>query len=317
MYGQYRSGDVCVPHIKTITDLIDVDNIDFFCSVKTTTSFHTNDGSVTEDDLKKKDKLTIDEIQQIQNFLSHQLSPVSINFLDDNISELDFSIFNLRSDFLVFTGIIDSILLKQKHEAETSKKYDAVILLRYDFIINPIQYISKVINQIKRSSDLTIWGNDPDLFFAVITNDALLINITDAYTLFNDSINDLLMLFTGTAADRLCYELIDNVHTLSPCYSGSIDNLSHDNYKNLYDCHVLLTHLSNKISLKVIDLPAISSINSEENGVIYPIAERINKELNTKPMLGLVRPSIYSKNIDPSTPLGFKQLMEQWIVSGR
>ena len=123
------------------------------------------------------------------------------------------------------------------------------------------------------------------------------------------------MLFTGTAADRLCYELIDIIHTLTPCYSMSTEEPSHDNYKHLYDCHVLLTQLSNKISIKVIDLPAISAIDSEDDGVIYPIAERINKKLNTKPMLALVRPSDESLGVDPSTPEGFKQLVEKWIVN--
>ena len=146
-YGQYRSGDVCVPHLKSIIDNIQVDNIDIFCSVKNSMSFHASQRLLNLG-IKTLDK---NDVEHITQFLTAQLSPVCINFITESQQLINKD--NTHREFnyhgvLSPAGVIDTLLLKQRHEAVTGNFYDAVIMLRYDVMYRPLDYIPKLINKI-------------------------------------------------------------------------------------------------------------------------------------------------------------------------
>jgi hypothetical protein len=312
-YGQYRTGDICVPHLKDVLTQIKNVNVDIFCSVKDTVSYHTADGSISEIDINSVYSVDASEIEKTVNTLKKLLSPKRINVLVDDIERMNSDV---RKDFYVFTGIIDSILLKQQYEAENEMFYDAVILMRYDIMIRPIDYIQKFIYQMQKEDDLKIWPNDPDSIIAGIINDAFLMNVTHPYSILPNPIADLFIAFTGSGADRLCYELVNLVDTVVGVYTN--ENHKYSKYKHMYDCHSMLTHLANRISLHHIDAPHITKYpknKNEASGDIHNFDERANCNLKTQPMFALVRPHPDINNMNPSNEDDFDKIMSIWITT--
>lgn len=312
LYGQYRTGDICVPHIKDMIDMIDGVNIDYFCSVKNSVSYHTPDGTVNMSDSKT---ITEKEKRQIKKNLKNILSPKFINFIDDEKYYKKLA-GRTRNDFLIFSGIIDSLLLKQRHESKTGKFYDAVILLRYDFMMRPLDYISKLVREITQTNDLKVFSNDPDKFFALQTNDPYLFGGCHPYTLFPNSIGDLILLFTGSAADRICVELIDFVNSVTGFYLQKSDH-KYDTIPDLYDCHTMLTYLSNRISVPISDMPLIEKFPIEENeysGKMHPLEEKANCDLTKMPILAVSRPSVKIDKCNPTVDKDFDYIMNLWVI---
>ena len=310
-YGQYRTGDICVPHIKHMLDMIEDVNVDIFCSVKNTVSYHTADGSVNDQDIKNV--YLVDDKEHIKNSLISTFNPIKLNFVMDDPKFIQTQS-HVRPDFFVFTGIIDTLLLKQQHEAETGIYYDAVLLLRYDIMARPIDYIKKLVDALKVQDDIHIWPNDPDSMMAGIVNDAFLMQVTHPYSLFPYPIADLFVAFTGCGADRICYELISFVDSVTGLYSSN--KSKYFSYRHMYDCHTMLTHTASKISLPIIDIPHITKhpINiGEYSGDIGKINERSNCNLRTQPMFALVRPHPDIVGLDPSVNEDFDTIMTTWI----
>lgn len=306
-YGQYRTGDICVPHLKSIVDKIDVDNIDIFCSVKTSNSYHT--GSVSD-----ITTLHGDDIDHIENFLKHQLKPIEINFISDPeyLGEDNGDNFVNSKYLLVNTSIIDVLLMKQQYEAEYNIFYDAVLLLRYDLVIRPADYIAKLIKQINESNDLQIWPNDPDSLIAPKLNSNLW---AFAFTQMPDTINDLLLIFTGSGADRLCYELIELTNSIAPIYDPAC-NVEYRRYTEFLNLHVILTKLSSYISLPYIDTPGIETpmpLDGEDSGLIYNFKNKINNTPEIEARLVTVRPDSRVLGLDPNIKEDFDVIIDIWL----
>jgi hypothetical protein len=310
MYGQYRSGDVIVPHIKSIIDQIEVDKVDIFCSVKNSLSFHASDRLLS----KGIQLIQEEEKQRIFNFLTDQLSPASINFLEESET-----IINEKSNGVEFNhhgvlspaGVIDALLLKQKHEAANDMYYDAVILLRYDVMFRPLDYIPKLIKKISETNDLKVWPNDPDSMIAPGQNHALAGNNHARYTLFNNMINDLFIMFTGSAADRMCYEMIDYMHTLTSIYNNT-DEPKYESYTNYMNFHILFGRLGSKISCHMIKTPGISQ-RWHTGGVMDNIEERlINDPDGPEIHMIVARPEPEIFGLDPNINEDYVKIGSFW-----
>ena len=312
-YGQYRTGDVCVPHTKHMLDMIENVNIDIFCSVKNTVSYHTADGSVNDKDIRNVYLVSDNDQDHIASSLIDNLTPKKMNFINDDPSFIKMQ-HGIRPDFFVFTGIIDSIMLKQQYEAETGIFYDAVLLLRYDVMARPLDYIKKFIDSLQDQDDIKIWSNDPDSIFAAMVNDAFLMQITHPYSLFPNPINDLFIAFTGCGADRLCHELISFVNSVTGLYSEN--KSKYLNYTHMYDCHTMLTYLSSRISLPIMDIPSITKypiIKNQYSGEIGKLNDKANCNLKTQPMFALARPHPDIIGLDPSLDDDFDTIITVWI----
>lgn len=312
-YGQYRTGDICVPHIKHMLDMIEDMNVDIFCSVKNTVSYHTADGSVNHEDIRNVYLVSTDDQKHIANFLSEHLTPKKLHFVTDDPSFIKMQT-GVRPDFFVFTGIIDAFMLKQQYEAETGIYYDAVLLLRYDIMARPLDYIKKFIRSLQDQDDIKIWSNDPDSMFAAIVNDAFLMQTTHPYSLFPNSIHDLFVAFTGCGADRLCNELISLVNDVTGLYTNQ--QSKYLKYTHMYDCHTMLTYLSDRISLPIMDVPPINKhpiTKDQYSGEIGALSERANCNLRTQPMFALARPHSDIIGLDPSLNDDFDKIISVWI----
>jgi hypothetical protein len=310
LYGQYRSGDVCVPHLKSIIDNIEVDNIDVFCSVKTSLSFHASQRLLN----MGVQLLKNDDIEHITKYLTEHLSPSKINFIHE--SEALIHKQNTDTEFnhhgvLSPAGVVDSLLLKQQHEAETGNFYDAVILLRYDVMYRPLDYIPKLITQIQLSDDLKIWPNDPDSLIAPGSNHAVMGNDPGRYTMFNNMINDLFMVFTGAGADRICYKLIEYLNELTSIY-GNQTQPKYEAYYDYMNFHVIFGRLGSTISLHMIKTPGISE-RWHTSGIMDSIETRlINDPHGNELHMIVARPNDEIRGLNPNINEEFVKIGSFW-----
>ena len=310
-YGQWRSGKICVPYLKSIIDNMWVDNIDVFCSVKDSLSFHATAN------MRKADThfLSDDEKSDIADFLLEVLSPASVNFISDppginmGIETADGTHFN-HHGVLTPSGVIDTLLLKQRHEARTGVFYDAVILMRYDVLYRPPGYLPKLLDKIKAADDLAVWPNDPDSILAPASNHAFRGNDHGRYTMFPDMINDLFIMFTGTAADRMCYEMIEYMHAPTSLYGNDVvpKYVPYIDYMNF---HVMFGRLAGQISLPMIRTPGISERISDD-GVMDDIEVRLNNDITTEIHMICARPNETVMQLDPSKLEDYWKIGEQW-----
>lgn len=309
-YGQYRSGDVCIPHLKHIIDNIPVDNIDIFCSVKTSKSFHASQRLVS----MGIQQLDTDYINHISDFLTLHLEPVKINFIyesDDLIKKYQTETEFNNHGVLSPAGVIDALLLKQEHEAKNGVFYDAVILMRYDIMYRPLDYIPKLIEKIQQSNDLKIWPNDPDSIIAPASNHALMGNDPGRYTMFNNMINDLFIMFTGAGADRICYELIEYMNSLTSIY-GNTTPPKYAAYYDYMNFHVIFGKLGAPISLHMIKTPGISE-RWNTDGIINDIECRlINDPHGNELHMIVARPNEHIEGLDPNKNDDFIKIGQYW-----
>lgn len=310
-YGQYRSGDVCIPHLKSIIDKINVDNIDIFCSTKNSLSFHASRRLMD----MGVELIGDDEKEHITRSLTNVLNPKSINFVTDpyelitNDNNADQTEFN-HHGVLSPAGVIDTLLLKQRYEAETGIFYDAVIMLRYDVIFRPLDYIPQLIQKIQETDDLKVWPNDPDSIISPASNHAFVGNDPGRYTMFSDMINDLLIVFTGSGADRMCYEMIDYMHKNTSIY-GNKNFPKYDSYRDYMNFHVLFARLGNPISLPIIRAPGISE-RWVEGGKMNDLEERLINDIYEEIHMIVARPNEDIIGLDPNDNDDYIKIGSYW-----
>jgi hypothetical protein len=253
------------------------------------------------------------QISNIRQFLVTQLNPVAINFLTDpeTLSNDIGDGFTSRGDMFVGTGIIDTLLLKQQHELRTDTFYDAVLLLRYDIVLRPLDYLQKLFNNIKYSNDAVVWPNDPDSIISPKMNNS---KWDFDFALMPDIINDLLIVFTGAAADRICYELIKLLDSITTIYHTH--EIYHYRNVNLLTLHVILTKLSSMISLPLIDMPGIPipfSQNDDNSVDMFKFANRFNTVPEEEARLVTARPHPALVGLDPNLDADFDIIIKIWL----
>jgi hypothetical protein len=311
-YGQWRTGDVCVPYIKSMIDQIeDLENVDYFCSIKNCTSFHAG--------FRLKERghhaFSENEIDSIKKKLQDILSPKYINVIYDD-PNLDFNVpsndgnFNLHGA-LSPIGVIDSIILKQNYEATTGINYDAVLLLRYDVLYKPRYYISKLIDKIRNSNDVEVWPNDPDSLIAPAQNHALIDNSDGHFTTFPRVINDLFMLCTGTAADRYCYESIEYMDSVTSIY-GNTNMPIYEGYIDLMTYHNFFERIGGKIAVNMIRAPGVSDRHNEDSGEVHDLEKRLINEVDNELFMTVARPEDEVFNLNPFDNDDFWKINGYW-----
>jgi hypothetical protein len=310
-YGQYRSGDVCLPHLKSIIDNINVENIDIFCSTKNSLSFHASRRLME----MGVETINDDEVDHIRKTITDVLNPKSIHFVTDPFELITQNENKERTEFnhhgvLSPAGVIDSLLLKQKYEAETGIFYDAVIMLRYDVIFRPMDYIPQLIEKIKSSDDLKVWPNDPDSIISPASNHAYVGNDPGRYTMFCNMINDLLIVFTGAAADRICYEMIDYMHKKTSIY-GNTSFPKYEAFRDFMNFHVLFGRLGSPISVPIIRTPGISE-RWKDGGTMNNIEERLINDIHDEIHMIVARPNKEIKELNPNDNDDFIKIGSYW-----
>lgn len=132
LYGQPRTWKYCLPYILKFYSVPGV-RVDYFVSVKTyQMSGEYGDLSVTE--------ITKNEILDIVQ--SYNPQKYSVIEYSDDLENHD-QIHNYSN---IYHTMIDSIMLKQQYEAETSIFYDFVFLQRFDTIVHPVNLVETFFN---------------------------------------------------------------------------------------------------------------------------------------------------------------------------
>jgi hypothetical protein len=256
-----------------------------------------------------------DEVDHIRKTITDVLNPKSIHFVTDPFELITQNENKERTEFnhhgvLSPAGVIDSLLLKQKYEAETGIFYDAVIMLRYDVIFRPMDYIPQLIEKIKSSDDLKVWPNDPDSIISPASNHAYVGNDPGRYTMFCNMINDLLIVFTGAAADRICYEMIDYMHKKTSIY-GNTSFPKYEAFRDFMNFHVLFGRLGSPISVPIIRTPGISE-RWKDGGTMNNIEERLINDIHDEIHMIVARPNKEIKELNPNDNDDFIKIGSYW-----
>jgi hypothetical protein len=174
-----------------------------------------------------------------------------------------------------------------------------------------MDYLQKLFDNIKYSDDAIVWPNDPDSIISPKMNNS---KWDFDFALMPDIINDLLIVFTGAAADRTCYELIKLLDAITTIYHAH--EIYHHRNVNLLTLHVILTKLSSMISLPLIDMPGIPiplPQDGEDSGDIFKFADRFNTVPNEEARLVTARPHPALSGLDPNSNEDFDIIIKIWL----
>lgn len=314
-YGQWRTGELCLPYLKEMVDKIeDVHTIDYFCSVKNCMSFHAGPG------LKSKghNAMTQEEIEHVKHTIDDVINPKAINIMYDD-PEIDFVTisentpsgkFN-KHGALVWTGLVDSLLLKQQYEAKTGVYYDAVLMLRYDVLLRPMNFISQLIKRIKETDDVAVWPNDPDSIIAPAQNHPAHHGATGHFTMFPRVINDLFLFSTGSAADRFVYETIEYMNSVSSVY-GNNNPTIYEGYVDLMTGHNFFERIGGKISVNIIRTPDMTKPFWDESTELNSIDTRMESGFDNNLLMIVARPHEEVMKLDPKDNEDFWKINDYW-----
>lgn len=310
-YGQWRTGQVCVPYLKDMFDKIEGATVDYFCNVKNCQSFHAGPG------LRDKGHTAFDneEINNITTQIQNLLNPVSINVMHDD-PNVDFNIDTPQGDFnrhgaLSAAGIVDVLSMKQRHEAKTGDYYDLVILTRYDVLYKPMYYIRDLVNKIRNTDDIHVWPNDPDSLIAPAKNHPAENGDWGHYTTFPRVINDLLLVLTGAASDRILLETIDYLDTTTSVYGNQHPPI-YEGYVDLMTFHNFFEKVGGRIALPQIRSPGLSKHFTDETGEIGEIETRANTTVEEGIYMIVARPAEEVFELDPYDPQDFWKINGYW-----
>ena len=147
MYGQPRTALSCLANIQSFYNIPDIE-IDFFCSIK---SYNPNDNTRSES----------------EHAHTNVFKPEIENIVNRHYQSVDHSVLPLIIDkalpvyaFKAMSGIIDTLYLKQKHEAATNSYYDFVVLQRYDTLYRDTAGMANLISALNNENAKTQLKDD-------------------------------------------------------------------------------------------------------------------------------------------------------------
>lgn len=257
MYGQWRSGDICLPYLKKFFSNTAGAEVDFFCSVKKYNS------PANRPDLNAKHFYTDSKIIEIKEKLISTLNVKKIKIYSDP----DY----LYGGFLRYTGIIDAVMLKRTYEVENNIEYDLVFLCRYDTLVRPLEYFKELISTLTKVENLKIFrrfnhneycvkdiifSNEMEYYshnFNTVAENSPEFNVFSSIFLGKKTYTDLLLFGTNSAIDIMCDVFLDII-TFS-------DIVELEKNKDI-DLHCAISRAYKNTPLQICNYPAINTSTS-------------------------------------------------------
>lgn len=268
-YGSFRHSEDTIKHIETQLDSLRKAgfNVDSFCSFK----------------------MSPEERENL-HILNDIIHPRDVSIIDVESSN-DFKNTKSSHDYLVnrIDTLIKSLFIKQKFELENDSFYDAVIVLRPDALtvdFNAYEILLRFISNLFTDKYRRLHScQDGDGLFCFKYSPELVNSKTEMYPLswylFPDNINDMFLIGTGTALDRICLDLMASIATqtsilsdIDECrYPGFIEDgdWSHGDWSHFSSLHTIISHTANKIAVATCYLSTPTEGRSDELFVISEI----------------------------------------------
>lgn len=264
MYGQYRTGDSCLEYIKNFYATTGV-NIDYFCSLKPyeTTYTRMKHNNETQKDPMAQSILNDETVKYQTKQIKKCLNPKEFKIYsiehENQLKNIEGSIMHSK----VLAGWVDSIMLKQKHEAEHNITYDLVIMQRYDTIIWPSVAFSNIYHKLQgleTSHRYTLASADKNIMFFQPIEFIRKYNGTFGYP----NGQDLWAFGIGTALDNWVYDALEHIP------SKHTSNFSPREFRSGYphiDTHEMLGSITEKMNIPYSMFPQLAKNGS----VVLPL----------------------------------------------
>lgn len=260
MYGQYRTGDACLEYIKKFYDIPGSINVDYFCSLKpyeTTYTRHKHNKE-TKKDIMAQDLLDTGTITYQANQIKKHYKPKEFKLYkvkDENkLKDIKGSIMHSK----VLAAWVDSIMLKQKYEAENDITYDMVIMQRYDAIVWPSVAFNNIFHRLQglqTSHRATLATSDKNLLFFQPIEFIRKYNGTFGYP----NGQDLWAVGIGNALDVWAYDALEHIP------SAHQSNYTPRKFRSGYpyiDTHEMLSSITKKMNIPNSMFPMLAKNGS-------------------------------------------------------
>lgn len=288
MYGQYRTGDACLEYIKNFYATTGV-NIDYFCSLKpyeTTYTRHKHNEETQKDPMAQSilnNKAVWHQMEQIKKWFNPKEFKIYSIEHENQLKNIEGSIMHSK----VLAGWVDSIMLKQKYEAEHNMTYDLVIMQRYDTIIWPSVSFSNIYHRLQgleTSHRATLASADKNILFFQPVEFIRKYNGTFGYP----NGQDLWAIGVGTALDNWVYDALEHIP------SKHTSNFSPREFRSGYphiDTHEMLGSITEKMNIPHSMFPQLA-----KNGSAALPLEGTNPKIKYQQIAPIVIRDTYWKN---------------------
>lgn len=205
-YGQYRTGDYCLPIIKKFYEKTAIE-VDFFCSLKAYTTYNNHRKWREKNNITDNNHMVFADTDYQTSQLKNHLHPRAIKIITIEEEE------NNKPHNPIEQGWISSIILKQQYEAEQNIVYDLVFMQRYDTLpwpFNLAELLVKGLSKIPLSDMNSIHTTDSDFIFADTINNKIQWPDNGVSSYFN-VLQDTLIVGSSRALDVISYEFLNNV----------------------------------------------------------------------------------------------------------
>lgn len=260
MYGQYRTGDACLEYIKRFYNVPGSINVDYFCSLKpyeTTYTRHKHNEE-TKKDIMAQDLLDTATITYQANQIKKHYKPKEFKLYkvkdEDKLKDIKGSIMHSK----VLAGWVDSIMLKQKYEAENDITYDMVIMQRYDAIIWPSVAFNNIFHRLQglqTSHRATLATGDKNLLFFQLIEFIRKYNGTFGYP----NGQDLWAIGIGNALDVWAYDALEHIPSVHQ--SNYTPRKFRSGYPHI-DTHEMLSSITKKMNIPSSMFPMLAKNGS-------------------------------------------------------
>lgn len=228
-YGQWRTGSIVLPSYVSILSELQKDvELNVFFSVKPVDH--------AEHEIR----------ETIFKTLGKFSNSITINILVDPQSE---HIADKNKSHKTLYGIIDPIIMKQHYEIRNNVYHDMVILVRPDVFMFDRYIFKNIVNLLRSTNDMNVMGVNTDSILYVAYNPSLDEEFSPL-SMMPDQISDHLVVYTGTAADRFCYECCDLLSMYTGFFGGV--PLMHNQVFSLHSIHTLIAR---RLSINLLPFP--------------------------------------------------------------
>jgi len=261
MYGQYRTGDICIDFLKKFYDMPGY-QVDFFCSLKPYSTSYTRKAFNKKNNrqILHIDKENKEIIQKNISTIKNKLNPKKFKLYtieyESELKNIDKSIVHSK----VLAGWVDSLMLKTMYEVEQNITYDMVVMQRYDVIIYP----KEVFKAMVRTLDGVCVSNRNT--FRTNNKDFLIFDPIQFYRkqpgIFSyANAQDLWTVGFGTALDTLAYEALNYIPSK---FNSMYDTKKfYDGYP-FTDTHEMIATIANKMHIPNFSFGAVKEIDEGE-----------------------------------------------------
>lgn len=296
MYGQYRTGDSCLEYIKKFYEAEGC-NVDFFCSLKPYETSYTRHkyNSMLDKRMEDKDVKDVDTIKHQVSQITNILAPTKFKLYtleyENQLKNINGSLVQSK----VLSAWVDSIFLKNAHEADTGINYDLVVMQRYDAIVWPSFAFRSIVDRLHGTSTSrrdTFQTSDKNI---LMTNPIEFIRKHPGLLMYPNG-QDMWALGVGTALDTIAYEFLNNIPSKT---SSQFDKKKFYDGVPYYDTHEMLGTTATRFNIPRFPLPTLT----QKKQVKLPYQMAFDMGPNNKyfsPAVFPIRDVFFENNILPN-----------------